>query len=95
MRLHASGEEDAAAGKYWIALQHLGQAGAVFQVYDNNDLTAAPQMFTVALGQQTAASWTLDNGAYDLMVFAPNGWLRQFQGTVLQTQPAPEIQACY
>jgi len=93
--LHASGEEDAAAGKYWIAFSNTGQAGAVFQVYDNNNLTAAPQMFTVAPGQQTAASWTLSNGAYDLMVFAPNGWLRQFQGTVSQTQPAPEVQVCY
>jgi len=93
--LHASGEEDAAAGKFWIAFSNSGQAGAVFQVYDNNDLTAAPLMYTVAPGQQTAASWALDNGAYDLMVFAPNGWLRHFQGEVAASQAAPEVQVCY
>ena len=93
--LHASGEEDVAAGKFWIAFSNTGHAGAVFQVYDNNDLTAAPLMFTVAPGQQTAASWVLDNGAYDLIVFAPNGWLRHFQGAVSKAQAVPEVQVCY
>jgi phospholipase C len=93
--LHTSGEEDAAGGKYWLAFSNSGQAAAVFQVYDNNNLTAAPVMVTVAPGQQISQSWSLSNGAYDLMVFAPNGWLRHFQGAVSQTQAAPETQVCY
>jgi phospholipase C len=93
--LHTSGEEDSARGNYWLAFSNTGQAGAVFQVYDNNNLGAAPQMYTIAPGQQTAAAWALSGENYDLMVFAPNGWLRQFQGTVSSTQPAPEIQLCY
>jgi phospholipase C len=67
----------------------------VFQVYDNNNLTAAPVMVTVAPGAQSAQAWSLSGGAYDLMVFAPNGWLRQFQGAVSESQPAPEAQVCY
>ncbi len=93
--LHASGEEDAASGKFWIACANSGQAGAVFQIYNNNDLVAAPVMLTVAPGQTTSASWALSNGAYDLMVFAPNGWLRHFQGAASKTQAAPEVQVCY
>ncbi|MFC4908885.1 phosphocholine-specific phospholipase C [Actinomadura gamaensis] len=47
-----------------------------------------PWTYTVEAGKKLSDTWTFP-GAYELSVYGPNGFLRQFKGDT--TKPAPEI----
>jgi phospholipase C len=65
-----------------LTFQNRGTAGAVFHVYDRNDLAAVPRRYTVGPGAQLDGTWPLHEAErrYDLWVLGPNGFHRHFAG---------------
>lgn len=96
--LHADGRVDAATGRFWIDFRNNGAAGAVFQVYAANR-GDGPWRYTVEAGKQLSDYWSAaryTEGVYDLEAHGPNGFLRQWRGSVATGMgPAPEITASY
>ena len=76
-------------GKAFIDLINAGDAGAVFQVFDNTD-KAGPWRFTVGAGHHhSAGHWnTAGLDTYDLTVHGPNGFHRRFAGSLAAAGPA-------
>jgi phospholipase C len=68
----------------------------VFHVYDRKYLDRIPRRYTVEAGKGLADNWDLraDAGAYDLSVYGPNGYFRDFKGTV-SAELQPEIKLTY
>lgn len=76
-------------GQVLIDLANLGQAGAVFQVFDNGD-RLGPWRFTIGAGERYAAGhWNAGGqiGPYDLTVMGPGGFYRRFTGDTRRPQP--------
>ncbi len=66
-----------------LTFRVTGSQAAVFQVYDRLDLGAVPRRYTVEPGKSLDDTWPADgDGAYDLWVMGPNGFLRHVQGAV-------------
>lgn len=66
-----------------LTFRVTGAQAAVFHVYDRLDLAAVPRRYTVESGKTLDDTWQADgDGAYDLWVMGPNGFLRHVQGTV-------------
>jgi phospholipase C len=61
-----------------IEFANSGQAGACFQVRSGN-ADEGPWSFTVEAGKRLSHTWQRA-GNYDLSVFGPNGFFRQFRG---------------
>jgi phospholipase C len=66
-----------------LSFHNSGRVGVVFHVYDKLHLDRIPRRYTVEAGQHLEDRWELkaDAGRYDLWVIAPNGFVREFQGT--------------
>jgi phospholipase C len=81
--LRADGSANVASGAFRIDFKNTGKAGACFQVRSGNP-AEGPWSFTVEADKSLSNSWPLAaaQGKYDLSVFGPNGFLRQFRGTV-------------
>ena len=72
-----------------LTFRVTGAQAAVFHVYDRLDLAAVPRRYTVESGKTLDDTWPADvDGAYDLWVMGPNGFLRHVQGTV----PAGDVE---
>jgi phospholipase C len=66
-------------GSFRIDFLNIGDASVVFQVRSGpND--AAPRTYTVEPGKQLSDAWPVTNLQYDLSVYGPNGFFREFQG---------------
>ncbi|MES2263007.1 MAG: phospholipase C, phosphocholine-specific [Pseudomonadota bacterium] len=81
-----------------VALQFInrGTAGAVFHVYDKLHLERFPRRYTVEAGKTLADSWqpvARDQEKYDLWVLGPNGFHRQFQGSLAEGAAALSVNA--
>ena len=64
-----------------LAFRNLGQAGAVFHVYDKRRPDRIPRRYTVEAGKAFDDHWDFgSDGSYDLWVLGPNGFLREFRG---------------
>lgn len=87
--LHAAGTANAGASSLRIDFHNSGKAGACFHVRAGS-AAEGPWTFTVEPGKSLANTWSLSasQGHYDLSVFGPNGFLRQFRGTVASNSPA-------
>ncbi|WAS91688.1 phosphocholine-specific phospholipase C [Nannocystis punicea] len=70
---------DVAAGQVELRFVNAGLVGAVFHVYDRNDLAALPRRYAVEAGKSLAGRWPVDAG-YDLWILGPNGFHRHFRG---------------
>jgi len=96
--LRADGRVDATTGRYWIDFHNDGAAGAVFQVYAANR-SDGPWRYTVEAGKQLSDYWSAaryTQGVYDLEAHGPNGFLRQWRGSVATGMgAAPEVTATY
>ncbi len=69
-----------------LSFRNDGAAGAVFHVYDRVHLDRIPRRYTVGAGRSIAALWQAEtDGRYDLWVLGPNGFLREFEGTIAGT----------
>jgi phospholipase C len=69
-------------GNVSLTFTNSGAQGAVFHVYDRQNLAQVPRRYTVEAGKSLTDVWpsTTSQGAYDLMVYAPNGFVRSFGG---------------
>lgn len=83
-------------GTIELLFSNTGTQGAVFHVYDQNSLTTIARRYTVEAGKQLNDSpWSGDaNGNYNLWVYGPNGFVRQFTGNTGTGAPV-ELQVCY
>ena len=82
--LNADGDADISKGAFVIDFKNTGKAGACFHVRSDNT-SAGPWSYTVEPGKHLSDSWNVaanPNGAYDLSVYGPNGFVRSFKGGV-------------
>ncbi len=81
-----------------LTFHNTGTAGAVLHVYDRLHLDRIPRRYTVEAGRTLSDEWSVqaDQGRYDLWVYGPNGWIREFRGTLGNTHVAPtEVELQY
>lgn len=96
--LQVRGHVDIAAGKFWLDFFNTGRAGAGFNVYSGNR-SDGPWFYTVEAGKSLSDYWSavsVTAGKYDLRVFGPNGFLREFKGDVLLAgagRAQPEVES--
>jgi phospholipase C len=88
------------AGLLKLTFRNTGKQGAVFHVYDRLHLDRIPRRYTVEVGKSLADEWFLhsDDARYDLWVYGPNGFVREFRGVLNasgQAQAHPEVQLKY
>lgn len=80
--------------RLYILFANQGKAGASFYVYNNLEPHQDPRRYTVSPADSLSDFWLLteNGGRYDLSVYGPNGYFRQFRGGV---QPSPEVTVQY
>jgi phospholipase C len=81
--LNVAAHADPSAGTLSLRFSNMGRAGAVFHVYDRRHLDRIPRRYTVEAGKQLDDVWDVfqaDGGAYDLWVYGPNDFVREFKG---------------
>lgn len=101
--LHVHAQHCSDTGELELNLENVGSAGVVFHVYDRLHLDRVPRRYTVEAGKGLSDRWTTadDSGRYELQVFGPNGFSRDFTGTVVgslengSALAQPEIQLEY
>jgi phospholipase C len=69
--------------KLVLIFHNSGDAGAVFHVYDKLHLDRIPRRYTVEPAKSLEDDWLphADHGRYDLWVYGPNGFVREFRGS--------------
>ena len=75
---------DASGSAEGITLDFVngGAAGATLHVYDRRHLDRLPRRYAVEAGKRLSDRWPTDgDGAFDLLVLGPNGFMRSFAGT--------------
>jgi phospholipase C len=81
--LDATGHVETQGKAVTITFSNTGEAGAAFQVRSGNPADL-PRTYTVEIGKTLADTFTLASPfAYDLSVFGPNGFMRQFKGSTV------------
>jgi phospholipase C len=91
-----NGRVDAATGRYWLDFVNDGAAGIGLNVYAANR-TDGPWYYTLETATELSDYWSarsVTSGVYDLAVHGPNGFLREFGGSVEATAN-PEVVALY
>jgi phospholipase C len=86
--LHTHAEVDAGAGTVQLHFANSGKVAAVFQVRSGDGLSG-PWTYTVGAGARISDTFslaTLGQSTYDLSVHGPNGFFRQFRGSLV-SQP--------
>lgn len=80
--LHVTSKLHAKTARLSVDFLNTGSAGAVFHVYDRLHLDQIPRRYTVEPGKGLSDVWELgaDEGRYDLMILAPNGFRRDLKG---------------
>jgi phospholipase C len=92
--LHVDARIQPRASQVVLTFRNTGQVGAVFHVYDKLHLDRIPRRYTVEAGKAIADDWLpqTDEGRYDLWVYGPNGFVREFRGTLRSvTRAIPEV----
>jgi len=82
--LDAQGAVQPADGSFWIQFRNSGKAAAVFQVRRANS-TDAPRTYTVDAHKRLTDFFPVAAAGlseFDLSVFGPNGFFREFKGAV-------------
>jgi phospholipase C len=84
--LHVHAEADVASGTVTLRFVNSGKAAAVFHVRPGGDSVSAGGPWTYTVGAHSSVSDTLSlavNGqrAYQILVYGPNGFYREFQGS--------------
>jgi phospholipase C len=81
-----------------LTFRNTGKAGAVFHVYNRLRLDQIPRRYTVEVGKRLSEHWlpNKDDGRYDLWVYGPNGFVREFRGVLRKdARTSPEIEIKY
>ncbi|MGO1073355.1 phosphocholine-specific phospholipase C [Lysobacter sp. CA199] len=93
--LYVTSWSEPARREFWLEFSNEGRSAAVFQVYAAGAGTG-PWTYTVGPGKQLSDYWKIDaQDAYDLTVYGPNGYFRQFTGTVNADSAQPDVIAIY
>jgi phospholipase C len=88
-------------GMVTLIFSNTGQQGTVFHVYDQLHLDAIPRRYTVEADKLLNDVWyptVTDAGNYQLWVYGPNGFVRNFSGNLSSANSVgfnPEVQICY
>jgi phospholipase C len=96
--LHVHVRTTAKAQVLGLEFRNTGQAGAVFHVYDRLHLDRIPRRYTVEAGKRLLDEWDLyvDEGRYDLWVYGPNGFVREFRGMLRRgARSTPSVELRY
>jgi phospholipase C len=96
--LHVQARSRPEASHLSLTFRNTGRMGAVLHVYDRLHLDRIPRRYTVEAGKSLADDWPLhaDGGRYDLWVYGPNGFLREFRGSSRPEMHAlPEVELEY
>jgi len=96
--LHVHARAHGRESQLTLAFDNTGEVGAVFHVYDRRHLDRIPRRYTVESRKTLQDDWRLeaDDGAYDLWVYGPNGFLREFRGTIMRaTHGVPDVKLEY
>ncbi len=91
---HVHGGADLSANSVKIDFVNTGAAAAFFQVRSGDGVTG-PWGYTVGAHAETSDTWTFTDGAYDLSVYGPNGFLRTFQGSLGKNAANLNIRSSY
>ena len=91
--LQAHGSLNAPAKTFSIDFFNTGRAGAVFQVRSGNTADNV-RAYTVEPGKKLTGTWSV-GAQYDLSVYGPNGFMRQFKGTLGAHSAALDVLAWY
>ncbi len=77
-----------------LLFKNEGKKGAVYHVYDMNDLESIPRRYTVEAGKELSDEWELQRtmGKYHLEVFGPNGYFQSFKGSVNVVEPQIKLE---
>ncbi len=87
-RLHCRLQGFKDDNKVKLIFENKGTAGAVYHVYDLNNLDSIPKRYTVEAGKFLDDEWKLSaEGKYDLEVFGPNGYFQKFSGDIRLNEP--------
>ena len=79
-------DQFASAKSVTLTFKNSGAKGVVFHVYDKLHLDRIPRRYTVESKEEIQDTWDLsEDGAYDLWVYGPNGFVREFSGQSLMT----------
>jgi phospholipase C len=96
--LHAHGDLHGSDDSFRIHFWNTGRAAAVFQVRSGNP-QALPRTYTVEEHKHLTESWTaadFPGGNYDLSVYGPNGFFREFKGELSRRHGADlHVRAVY
>ena len=96
--LHVHAQAPPSAERLSLTFRNTGRIGAVFHVYDKLHLDRIPRRYTVEASKTIADEWNVqaDQGRYDLWVYGPNGFVREFRGSLnRESHFAPEVQLEY
>lgn len=96
--LHVDARVQHQVGTLNLTFRNTGKAGAVFHVYDRLRLKQIPRRYTVEFGKEISDHWLPieHDGRYDLWVYGPNGFVREFRGVWSKDARAnPEIELKY
>jgi phospholipase C len=96
--LHVHAQTQPSAERMRLTFRNAGRVGVVFHVYDKLHLDRIPRRYTVEAGRALADDWSLgsDNGQYDLWVYGPQGFVREFRGVLDRgSRFAPDLELQY
>jgi phospholipase C len=94
--LHVDAGIDGAGDALSLSFVNEGSVGAVFHVYDRNNLDRIPRRYTVEAGKSLADRWMGSaGGECDLWVLGPNGFLRHVKAVLGKAAGLPIPQARY
>jgi phospholipase C len=78
--LNATGKVNLSNGSFGIRFENTGDAAVVFHVRSGSG-SAGPWSYTVGAGASVSDAWS-GQPTYDLSVYGPNGFFREFKGSL-------------
>lgn len=77
-----------------LVFDNKGDKGAVYHVYNMNELDKIPRRYTVEGAKSLKDEWEVSktNGVYDLEVYGPNGYFRKFAGNIGTGEPEVQLE---
>ena len=95
-QLHAHARVDSVHDRLWIDFSNDGDAGAVFHVFAPHNVSG-PWSYTVESRKELSDFWSVMDAedTYELSVFGPNGFLREFRGSANISAGMVTVQVSY
>ncbi len=93
-RLHCTLRRLPDSDEIQLLFENKGAKGAVYHVYNMQQLDRIPRRYTVEAGKSLSDEWSLaeSGGVYDLEVHGPNGYFHRFTGNLHNSEPTLTLQ---